>query len=793
MAHSFRTRIAILLLGLLLLVQLPTLTAFYYAIRHSETSQARSQLESGSRVFNRVLTERDAQLLAEARSITHSSYFTQALARGDTGTIHTALYKHYLHIGANLAVLTNLHGQVIASAGPIGRNLDPAHWSATLKQALGKDHLFTVALIGGRTYQLVVLPIKASTQIDWVAMGFALNEHLAKIIKNLTGLEISFVTSDLYSRRLLHSTLPRTKWQDLTHFLKVNQTLPSRPILSRFSHEEYLTLWRPLPDGTGPKLGAILQYSLSRALAPFHILESELALIGLLALAAGLLGVVLLARSITKPILQLAAATKRVEQGDYQGDVGNERNDELGQLAKAFKHMRRGIAHREQHIVHQAFHDNLTGLPNRASMQSRLEQAIVEAQQHDSSVAILMLDINRFKEINNALGHAIGDTVLRQFSKQLKHLFRNATMVARFGGDEFAVLIQADDPEQEALQQIHELGQVLTRTIHVDSMDLYLEVSVGVALYPAHGKTAEDLLRRADIAMYDANESRHLVHVYKSGRDAVQLQHLSLAQDLRRAIPNNELCLHFQPLLSLAENRITHFEALVRWQHPRQGWILPDRFIPLAERSGSIPILTAWVLREALRQCREWNDQGFDVGVAINLSVIDLDNIDLPDMLAGYLAEYQLPTERVILEVTETTVMRDATYSLQILHRLKSQGVQLSIDDFGTGYSSLSYLKQLPVDNLKIDKSFILSLSPEHSNDTVLVRSIIDLAHNMGLKVVAEGVEHAFTLAMLKRFRCDIAQGYLISRPIPATDVPGWLRHNQTAGAWRGVHPDPPS
>lgn len=395
-----------------------------------------------------------------------------------------------------------------------------------------------------------------------------------------------------------------------------------------------------------------------------------------------------------------------------------------------------------------------------------------------------MLDVDRFKEIDDTMGHAIGDRVLVEIGQRLRAGLRKNDVLARFGGDEFVLLIEGIDGES-LTRRAHALIDSTAAAIVLDSLELFLNVSVGMALYPAHDDDADELLRRADIAMYDAKSSLSRLQSYAPGRDAEHLYKLSLVNDLRRAIPNGELELHYQPKLSLGPDNLLQVEALLRWHHPRHGRVPPDTFIPLAENAGIIRDITHWVMQHVIAQCAAWNAQGLDVGVSLNLSAMDLGSGELPDLLQGYLARYRVDPSHLVLEVTETAVMRDPAYSLEVLKRLKACGVRLAIDDFGTGYSSLSHLKRLPMDELKIDKSFVMGMAADN-DDAVIVRSTIELAHNMGLKVVAEGVEDDASLAMLRKFRCDIAQGYLISRPMPLEQATLWLQQSHSV-MWHQV------
>ncbi len=779
MELRFRTRITVLLLALFVLVQLSTFSAFYFATRQSAVAQAQTRLESGARVFSNLMNARGLQLLDAVQLITSDFGFRKAVATGDTPTIHSVLYNQGSRIKADIVVLSGLDGKVVAALDAAGHTLQLSDWSPLLLQAERNKQWSTVSMIDGKPYQLVIVPVKAPTQIAWLGMGFALDDKLARSLKDLTRLEVTFVAKQDSKLPLLSSTLPA-----MDAGLAASMVRPTAPAiiggaprLSRIGGDDYFTLWQSLQGAGETQIGALLQFSMEQALQTYKTLERELILIALLSLVASLIGGLWLSRHVTSPVSRLAIAVKRIEQGNYDTDVGVDREDELGALAESFNRMQRGISQRERHIAYQAHHDSLTSLPNRANLQERLELAIKSAAENGQPLAVLMLDIDRFKEINDTMGHAIGDRVLIEMGQRLRASLNQGDLLARFGGDEFVVLLEG----RVGAQLVHAaeaLCHAATLPIHVDAMDLFLDISLGVAIYPEHGLTAEELLRRADIAMYDAKQARIRMQIYESGRDALHLHRLSLVNDLRRAIPNGELVLYYQPKLNLASGKVCHVEALVRWNHPQHGLIMPNDFVPLAEHSGIMRMLTDWVMHEVIRQCAEWSDQNLEIGVALNLSAMDLGSGELPDVLSSYLAKYDVDPERLILEVTETAVMRDAVYALEVLNRLRACGVQLAIDDFGTGYSSLSHLKRLPVNELKIDKSFVLTMA-EDSDDAVIVRSTIELAHNMGLKVVAEGVEDARTLEMLRGYHCDVAQGYLISRPLPVLQLTQWLQISQ--------------
>jgi diguanylate cyclase (GGDEF)-like protein len=415
---------------------------------------------------------------------------------------------------------------------------------------------------------------------------------------------------------------------------------------------------------------------------------------------------------------------------------------------------------------HQATHDALTGLPNWELLRDRLAQGLSAATRSENEIALLLIDLDRFKEINDSLGHSYGDKLLCQVGPRLRSVLRDGDTVARLGGDEFAVLLPSVDGVAEAQAVAERLRQALHRPFDVDGVALDVEASIGIVLSPWHGTDTEELLRNADIAMYAAKELKAGAVVFEADQHVTAPWRLTVLGDLRRALEGTEeLFLNYQPKYTLDGERIEGVEALLRWQHPTEGLIPPGEFIPVAEGTGIILRLTERVLGLALAQMRRWLDAGHGVPVAVNLSTRCLLDAGLPDLVQRLLAEHRVPAELLRLEVTESAVMGDAARCMEVLQRLHDLGVRLSIDDFGTGYSSMAYLRRLPVDELKIDRSFVLGMTTTQQ-DAVLVRTAIDLGHNLGLTVVAEGVEGAEHVHALRALGCDIAQGYHYARPM---------------------------
>ncbi|MDX6699631.1 MAG: hypothetical protein QOE65_3028 [Solirubrobacteraceae bacterium] len=420
-------------------------------------------------------------------------------------------------------------------------------------------------------------------------------------------------------------------------------------------------------------------------------------------------------------------------------------------------------------IQHQADHDALTGLPNRSLLRRRLDEALDAATEGRRGFAVFLMDLDRFKEINDALGHESGDRLLCDIATQLQALVGDRGTVARLGGDEFAVVAPDVQTPAGALVLAGELSAGLGRSRDVAGLQLQVDASIGIALHPRDGRDAETLLRHADIAMYASKEA-HQPKLYSARDDHYSPERLTLMSQLRHAIDTSQLVVHYQPQADLDSGEVHSVEALVRWEHPERGLLPPIEFIPLAEHTGLIREVTRYVLDAALRQCRAWADDGIDLTVAVNITGRDLLDLRFSGEVAELLARWDVPAERLELEITENTVLTDPRRARQVLESISRLGVQLAIDDFGSGNSSLGYLKRLPVSVLKIDKSFVMNMLQD-GDDATIVRSTVDLGHNLGLRVVAEGVETEESWERLRELGCDIAQGFLLSRPVPADEI----------------------
>ena len=435
---------------------------------------------------------------------------------------------------------------------------------------------------------------------------------------------------------------------------------------------------------------------------------------------------------------------------------------------------------------HQALHDGLTGLANRTLFRTRVDQAVKARRLGDNRAAVLLMDLDGFKEINDSLGHAAGDDLLVELARRLETALRSSDTVARLGGDEFGVLLPDASIPEDVLRAVTRMQMAIADPIILHGLSLSLEASIGIALYPDDGVDVETLMRCADGAMYHAKEEKSGWAFYDTGCIRQDTGRLTLMGELRRALDQRELVLHYQPKALLADGEVHAVEALLRWHHPVRGLVPPDEFIPMAQQTGLIKPLTLYVIHEALRQCRAWQDEGLRLAIAVNLSARNLLDAEFPTQVAELLQRWKVEPALLEFEITESAMLADPVRTKQILQRLSDMGIRLSIDDFGTGYSSLAYLKRLPISEIKIDRSFVMNME-DNEDDATIVRSTVDLGRNLGLDVVAEGVENRQVWDRLKALGCNAAQGYYLSRAVPASDLRTWLleRRHRAATAPR--------
>ena len=446
---------------------------------------------------------------------------------------------------------------------------------------------------------------------------------------------------------------------------------------------------------------------------------------------------------------------------------------ETRNLITAFKEMRLQIHVRQKELKYHVLHDDLTGLANRQLLNDRLEQSIHNANQEQTSFAILIMDLDRFKEVNDTLGHAVGDKLLQQVAKRLVNLLREVDVIVRLGGDEFSVLLttaQEKHAETIAKKILNEFHNVFI----VNDIPLYIGISIGISVYPQHGVTAQLLQQRADVAMYVAKRNKTGYEIYNQKYDEYSIGRLSLISDLRHAIDQNQLFMEYQPIIDINSGRVISVEALLRWKHPERGIINPDEIIPIAEQTGLINPITYWIFDTTAKFNKTLKDSGVNIKITINLSVYNLQESNFIENITNIFKENDISASNFIIEITESVMMTNPKKSIHVLNQLDELNIEIAVDDFGTGYSSLTYLKRLPLSKLKIDKSFIIDMIND-DNDAIIVRSTIDLAHNLGMQVIAEGIEEKESLELLKILGCELGQGYFISPPRNGADLEKWI------------------
>jgi len=771
MRHSYSIRLLVLVLGLVVLVQAATFFAARAVIRDSEVDNSRRELSVGGEIFTELLFNRALQLQQSTLVLANDFGFRDAVASGDTSTIQSALANHAARIGADYAAVTTTDGTTVSLKGA-------SDYPDALLGNRRDDSPIQVGLIDGQPYELVIADINAPLTIGAATMGYAMNQTLARELKQLTGLEVSFVAASRDSDSIyFSSTLPDSLARSLP---SIYGDLKGQPGVQQImlGKTEMMTLsWRL--DRNSDPVYAVLQVPMSEVLAPFDALSENLLKLNIAGILIALVVGAILAGDILRPLRALALAARRMTSGDYSGEIPVRGQNEFSELASAFNAMQDAISEREQRIMVQARQDPLTGLGNRSIARGSLLKAIRHAQAEQGSCAALTIDLRRFKEVNDVFGHQAGDNLLQIVALRLLSSIKDNDEVIRLGADVFLVIL-SDVDAIAAMTVARRINTALSQTVELQDLNLSITAHTGVALYPEHANESEELMRRSDIAMHVAKETGIQVSLYQSGTDEQHLRRLGLLRDLKVALEQDGLHMCYQPKAALLDHDYIGAEALIRWHHPQFGPQNPEEFIGIAESAGYINILTRWMLKQTIGQLGMWHQLGVRVHLSVNISAQDLLDNELPGYIADLLTNHDVTANYLCLEITESSIMQDEQQSLIMLNRFKGMGLRLSVDDFGTGFSSLSQLKRLPVDELKIDKSFILKLD-ESEDDVVIVRSTIELGHNMGLSVVAEGVENNASLGILGQYGCDMIQGYYLGKPMPPDDLSNW------AARWREV------
>jgi len=755
---GFRGRLIAAMISLVALVSLVIVALLMVYLFEDEKSRALEQLAIGERLTEEVIDRRTDLQLSRLSVVVQDFGFRSAIASRDPATIDSALENHSGRVGADFALLLDSQGEPLASTL---QRAFPDVTSEQLTSARRNGFTRSLRAIGGRGYEVLVTPIEAPGLRAWLVTGFAMDQPLAEVIARLSGTSVIFrAKSDQTGS--LSSFSATTRIDD-----NLEQELAGASGDANFIESAgYFTRIINLGESEPAAIQAVLLISRDATLQNYYKRAVEIALLVTAILIFAILLALIIARNLGRPVLQLASYARAIGEGNTPEAPSVRAGGELTQLRNALRDMLSGLREREAQIRYAATHDDVTGLKNR----NALMQDAAELFDKRGRGTLVGIRLNDLSDINDTLGLEFGDKVLIGIAKRLQQELPDVRILARTGGGEFLALIPPLPPEK-ASHRIRQLHDRIESPLQVDQTPFSLRVTIVTMELPEDAADTDALRRRLNLTFEQAEAHPEPFTRYQPGQDESHLRELKLITDLHAAIMGDGLHMNYQPKLNSQTGELVQVEALVRWIHPELGFISPEEFIFLAEQSGQIHDLTAHILQRVASDARRWHEQGVDAGVAINLSAMDLTWPALTRHIAETFHDWHHDLERVTLEVTESALMEDPEEAMATLNRLRALGVTLSVDDFGTGYSSLSQLRKLPVQELKIDKSFVLKLDSE-PQDQLIVRSTIDMAHGLGLKVVAEGIENLEAWQLLQHWGCNLGQGFYLSRPVSPEDLP---------------------
>jgi diguanylate cyclase (GGDEF)-like protein len=758
---GFRFRLASFFVVALILVQGLTGVLVYQVTRHELIGEGKRRMQEAAQSFAHQFEDMSDSVAASVQVLTLDFALRSAVAQHDEATLSSALRNHGQRVGATQMLLVGVDGRVeVDTAGQLALGT-PFPYVDLVERALQAPAVATVTW-KQRAYWMVVVPVFAPDLVGYISAVIPVDDGVLARLQQQSALpdSIELAAADASGR---FAVLARGRDASrLAASLAARGRLPTTPDVVDVGGREFVSqaVWLRNTQGS-PRVAAVLGFSVDEALKPFRPVVAAWAVLLAFGLTVGLICAWVIARSVSRPVEELAALARRIAAGDYSPPEAPARADELGQLANAFGNMAHAIREREARILHQAGHDQVTGLPNRAYTETAIQHALAARPQ--GGAALLMLGLGRLPEIIKTLGHVVSDRLMREAGVRLQEP-AGSGLVARATDTQLSIFLPGA-ARAEAIDVAQGIVQALSEPYREAEITLDFAPAVGIALVPVHGADAGALLRRAEVAMIEALRVDDPIALYDPATDPHRPERLSLMADLRDALEHGGVQLHYQPKLNLQTGRIDSAEGLMRWRHPIVGPVAPDAFIALAEETGNIRRVTRWALIAGIAQAGRWKTEGHSIRVSINVSARDLDDPDLPNRLAGLLRTYGVAPSQIALEITESAIMGKPEAAIAVLQRLADAGIDLSIDDFGVGQSSFAYLRRLPVRELKIDKTFITHLA--HSReDRIIVGSIVELGHHLGYRVTAEGVDDADALAYLREIGCDHAQGYLIAQPL---------------------------
>ncbi len=766
--RSLQSKILILFLFLLLVVQLVSFFSTYRANRQLENIQLSGHLENAKAVFDTQYNNRRYYLSAFAETAA-KDYGLKSVLKEDNKSFLVALNNHRKRINSDLAMAIDEDGTVFAQLVTyktqdgktkvrVGKGQGTKFGQ---RNSLLENDSAQLVMLDNKLYQLSFAQLKSGGKtIGWVGFGYLIDITLAQEMANLTDVNVGFVLKTTEGYDVVASSDEAKYPANGAHYETIIANLQDAYV------NETVSLGR-LDEQVA---SAILFKSKADILESVGIAWPRLFLIIVLTVGLSILGALAIARSITRPVKQLVTQVKSITQGNYDKNVDVTGSKELLQLSDEFNNMTKAIVSREETISFQAFHDPLTHLANRNALINELELRTKAGEKF----LVIQACYLRADEITDTLGYQVGDEVVTEVANRFIHSQLDFECF-HLGGEDFVLLAK----EQELEPLMESLIKALNIRCEFENISLHLQFAFGVVCSSQHNHgSASELLQKSNVAIQHGIKAKKAYQVYDPVFDQDAVERLFLTNSLKQAIEENQLILFYQPKLSLDTMTVSHVEALVRWQHPERGLIPPDAFISIAEKTGQMDKLTRWVTNAAMAQYVKWQEKGIDINIAINISAENIMNKSYPDYVIGLKEQHKLCDSAITLEVTEDAVVADPKKATMMLNYLRDSGFKLSIDDYGTGYSSLAQLKQLPVQELKIDRSFVQHLTEDES-DKIIVKSTIELAHNMKLSVVAEGIEDEASLLWLKSQGCQLAQGYFISRPLPADAFDEWIENTE--------------
>jgi diguanylate cyclase (GGDEF)-like protein len=765
--RSLQTRMTALYSATFGLVMLLVAVSLQWAIAASAEQQVRSELASSSKVIDRIWSMHTQELESVAGPLALDFGFREAVATDDDATIRSALTNIAGRIDLPNAFVVKYDGRVVGMSPDQDSKYDAELWD----ELDGGWHSGALR-IHGRTYQAVAAEIKAPALIGWLVLGRRLDAGEMKELSGLSAVPVSAaVVRRTEAGQWVYDQSDRPVGErgvtTLLARLKPNADGKSADLAEHL--DDTMVLARPLGVSDGVATTALLlNFSIADALAEYDPLRLAVVIAGLVGLAAVAFASMRVARRIVRPIAALEQAAKALERGE-RTSLPVVSDDEIGTLTGSFNAMSAEIVSREQHIRHMAYHDALTDLPNRQRLREELDGRLAAIAAKGGALAVLCLDLDNFKSVNDTLGHRVGDQLLKLVAQRLSDA-ADGRFIARTGGDEFCLLVDGGGDQAETLAAT--LIEQLEQPASISGHFVRPSASIGISEAPADTRDADDLVKHADLALHAAKSAGRGRHRrFTADLDADANKRRAIEVDLHAAIARGEFELYFQPLFNLTKNRFSAFEALIRWNHPTKGMISPVEFIPIAEETGLIVPIGEWVLKEACRQASTWPE---DIRVAVNFSTVQFATSGIVSLVFQTLATSGLAPDRLEVEITESLFLESSDSVREILHGLKQIGVRIALDDFGTGFSSLSYLRKFPFDKIKIDRSFIIELLNE-ADASAVVKAITDLAAALDMETTAEGVEEPAQVDALRAFGCTTVQGYLFSKPVPGREVPRLL------------------